>query len=76
MPYPSLIRLESIGKSLRNRDIWVLTVTNLNNRNHGDKPGFWIDGNIHANEIQGSEIALYTAWYLTENYGKNALSQS
>ena len=69
--YPSLVRLESIGKSYENRDIWVLTVTNLENRNHEEKPGFWIDGNIHANEIQGSEIALYTAWYLTENYGKN-----
>jgi len=69
--HPSLVNLESIGKSHEGRDIWVLTVTNLNNRHHGDKPGFWIDGNIHANEIQGSEIALYTVWYLLENYGKN-----
>ena len=69
--YPGLVQVESIGKSWENRDIWVLTVTNLGNRFHGDKPGFWIDGNIHANEIQGSEIALYTAWYLVENYGKN-----
>jgi hypothetical protein len=26
----------------------------------------YIDGNIHANEIQGTEISLYTAWYLCE----------
>ncbi|MFO7924109.1 MAG: M14 family metallopeptidase [Bacteroidales bacterium] len=69
--HPKLIQVESIGKSYEGRDIWVLTVTNLENRYHGDKPGFWIDGNIHANEIQGSEIALYTAWYLVENYGDN-----
>ncbi len=69
--HPSLVKLESIGKSFEGRDIWVLTVTNHKNRYHGDKPGFWIDGNIHANEIQCSEIALYTAWYLAENYGQN-----
>jgi hypothetical protein len=69
--HPSLIRLESIGKSFENRDIWVLTVTNFNNKDHREKPGFWIDGNIHANEIQGSEIALYTAWYLVENFNQN-----
>jgi hypothetical protein len=27
----------------------------------------YIDGNIHSNEIQGAEVALYTAWYLAEN---------
>ncbi len=70
--YPELIKLESIGKSYEGRDIWLLTVTNFKNRPHTEKPGFWIDGNIHANEVQGSEISLYTAWYLVENYGKNA----
>ena len=33
-----------------------------------DKPAFWIDGGIHANEIQASEVVLYTAWYLLEMY--------
>ncbi len=70
--YPELVKLESIGKSYQGRDIWLLTVTNHKNKSHSEKPGFWIDGAIHSNEIQGSEIALYTAWYLTENYGKNA----
>lgn len=28
----------------------------------------YIDGNIHSNEIQGTEIALYTAWYLSEMF--------
>jgi hypothetical protein len=32
------------------------------------KPGIYIDGNIHGNEIQGGEVVLYTAWYLLENY--------
>ena len=69
--YPDLASLESIGKSFEGRDIWMLTITNKSNKPHREKPGFWIDGNIHANEIQGSEIALYTAWYLVEKYGSN-----
>ena len=69
--YPDLATLESIGQSYEGREIWLLTVTNHQNKPHREKPGFWIDGNIHANEIQGSEIALYTAWYLLENYGDN-----
>ena len=31
----------------------------------------WIDGNVHGNEVQGGEAALYAAWYLLENHGSN-----
>jgi hypothetical protein len=70
--YPMLARVESAGKSFEGRDIMVLIVTNLQNKKPDEKPGYYIDGNIHSNEVQGSEIALYTAWYLTECYQKNA----
>ncbi|WP_291780925.1 M14 family metallopeptidase [Cecembia sp.] len=67
--HPNLVRLESIGKSYQGNDIWVLTVTDFNAGKAEDKPAMWIDGNIHSNEIQGTEFTLYTAWYLTEMYG-------
>ncbi|TVR42115.1 MAG: peptidase M14 [Bacteroidia bacterium] len=70
--FPELITLESIGKSYDDRDLWLLTVTNKNNKPHDEKPGFWIDGNIHANEIQTAEVSVYTAWYLAEKYGNNS----
>ena len=35
----------------------------------------YIDGNIHSNEVQGSEFALYTAWYLTESFNDNKFIQ-
>lgn len=65
--HPDYVKLESIGKSVEGRDLWMLTVTDFKSGNPNRKPGFFIDGNIHANELQGSEIAMYTAWYLAEN---------
>jgi len=70
--YPDLVKMKSIGKSFEGREMWALIITSKKNGKENEKPGFYIDGNIHSNEIQGSEIALYTAWYLTENYGKNS----
>ena len=69
--HPNLIKMNSIGKSFEGRDMWMLTVTNFRKGKELEKPGFYIDGNIHSNEIQGSEIALYTAWYLAEMYASN-----
>ncbi len=70
--YPDLVTMESAGKSFQGRDIIILTITDKKVQNPGLKPGFWIDGNIHSIEIQGTEMALYTAWYLCEMYNDNA----
>ena len=69
--YPGLVKVSSIGKSYEGRDIWALTITNFDKGKENEKPGFYIDGNIHSNEIQGSEVALYTAWYLVESFEEN-----
>lgn len=69
--YPDLIKMESAGKSYQGRDMIVLTITNFRNGKPENKPGYYIDGNIHSNEIQGTEMALYAAWYLTEMFDEN-----
>jgi hypothetical protein len=69
--YPNLVSLESIGKSYQGRDILCLTISDKKAGNPDLKPGYWIDGNIHSIEIQGTEMALYTAWYLCEMYDGN-----
>ena len=69
--YPDLVTMESAGKSYQGRDIIALTITDKKAGNPDHKPGFYIDGNIHSNEIQGTEMALYTAWYLCEMYDEN-----
>lgn len=69
--YPELVKLISIGKSYEGKDIWLLEITERESKKAEEKPGFYIDGNIHSNEIQGSEFSLYTAWYLVESYYHN-----
>lgn len=70
--YPGLVTLGSTGKSYQGRDIWVLTISDKSAGEPDLKPGYWIDGNIHSIEIQGTEMAMYTAWYLCEMAGENA----
>ncbi len=68
--HPNLVKVESIGKSYEGRDIWALTITDNSVGNADKKPGFYIDGNIHSNEIQGAEFAMYIAWYLAESHNE------
>lgn len=69
--YPGLAKLESVGKSFEGRDLWCIAITDYSKGEAAKKPGMYIDGNIHSNEVQGSEFSLYTAWYLTENFNDN-----
>ncbi|MFZ9187811.1 MAG: M14 family metallopeptidase, partial [Algoriphagus sp.] len=49
----------------------TLTITDFSTGKDTEKPGMWIDGNIHSNEVQGGEFSLYVAWYLTEMHADN-----
>jgi len=68
--FPELTKLYSIGKSTQGRDIWCLEVTARDVGDPDRKPGMYIDGNIHGNEVQTSETVAYTAWYLCHQYGR------
>jgi hypothetical protein len=69
--YPEICRVQKIGTSLEGRDLLVLTVGSSKGGEIDDKPAMWIDGAVHANEVQSAEAVLYTAWYLTKAYGTN-----
>lgn len=71
--HPKYAKLQSLGKSYGKRDMWVLTITNFEKGDENSRPAFWIDGAIHANEIQASEVVLYTAWYLLEARGSSEM---
>lgn len=68
--YPEMTSMVPAGKSYQGRTMWVFVINNPKTGEEMNKPGMWVDGNIHGNEIQASETCLYTIWYLLENYGK------
>lgn len=68
--YPDLARLYSIGKSYQGRELWMLELTNTKTKPAAQKPGYYVDGGIHACELAGAEQVLYLAWYFSTRYGK------
>jgi murein tripeptide amidase MpaA len=68
---PTLVSIESIGKSHEGRDIWVLTVTNAATGPAADKPAFWVEGNVHATEVAASVACTYFLNHLVTQYGKD-----
>ncbi|NTU51411.1 MAG: hypothetical protein HGA94_03110, partial [Candidatus Aminicenantes bacterium] len=69
--YPQLTTLETVGKSEEGRPLMAMTVNNPKTGAALDKPGMYVDGNMHGNEIQGGDISLYLLDYLLGQYGKN-----
>ncbi len=70
--YPDITELALVGKSDEGREIWSITVCNSKTGSADSKPAIYVDGNIHGNEIQASEVALYFLDYVLRNYGSNA----
>ncbi|MCE9545533.1 MAG: peptidase M14 [Planctomycetia bacterium] len=68
--HPRYAKLHSQGKSYGGREMWIITITDSQQGKEAEKPAFWIDGGIHANEIQASEVAAYTAWFVLESAGR------
>ena len=66
--WPEFLTLESIGESYGGREMWLMTINNPRTGAESSKAGMFIEANVHGNEIQGAEVALYTIWYLMENY--------
>lgn len=69
--YPDLTELEMVGKSEEEREIYALTINNPKTGKALAKPGVYVDGNIHGNELQAAEVGLYLANELLTKYGKN-----
>jgi hypothetical protein len=72
--YPQFLTVQSIGKSVQGRDIWAALLNNPKTGPAEKKPGYYIDGNIHGNEIQGGEVSLYAVYYLLKNYGRTTFA--
>jgi len=66
--YPDLTRLETTGHSAEVRPLLALTIGNPETGDLDAKPAMYVDGAIHGNEIQATEVCLYLAWLLLDRY--------
>ena len=69
--FPTFMKLESLGTTHHGRDIWAVTLTNPDTGPEEDKPGFYLDAQIHAEEHATSAVALYAIWHLLHAYGED-----
>ncbi len=69
--YPERVELRETGQSLQGRPIWLAIVNDPKTGPHETKPAMYIDGSVHANEVQATEVVLYAMWKLLESQGRN-----
>ncbi|MFH1763029.1 MAG: M14 family zinc carboxypeptidase, partial [Gemmatimonadota bacterium] len=67
--YPQLVTLNEIGRSLVGRPIWAVDVNNPATGPVSEKPGFYVDGNIHGGEVLAGEGALAFLERILSGYG-------
>jgi hypothetical protein len=69
--HSDLITLLEIGRSREGRPIWAVDVNNDDTGPPEEKPGFYVDGNIHGGEVLGGEAALAFLDRLLSEYGND-----
>lgn len=77
------VELESLGKTIEGRDIWVLKISEASPDTSDEqaevqnyKPAFLVLGNVHAPHLVGREIALRMAEHLVNAAEKDQSIQS
>ncbi|MBN2089351.1 hypothetical protein JW964_07045 [candidate division KSB1 bacterium] len=68
--FPQLTDLKSIGKTENGKEIWQLSIIGPSNIKGKPKSAICIIGNLEGNHLAGTEQILYTADFITQNYGK------
>ena len=71
--YPRLAALHTIGRSVEQRELYVLRITDSvqDSERRLGKPMFKWVANMHGNEAVGRELVVQMAKYLLENYGQD-----
>ena len=69
--HPDLLSIESIGVSLQGRNIWALTLTDRSTGLPEEKPAYFVDANIHADEVTGVATVLWLINHVLAEAGNN-----
>jgi len=67
----SIAKIESIGKTLEGRDLWVVTIANPDGAPLDERPGMFIGANFEGDHLIGSEISLSVINHLLKNYNSD-----
>ena len=71
--YPFLMEVNINMTTPEGRNQYVLILTSQKTGEPLSKPGFYLDGNIHAGEVTASMTAMHTVDYLLTNYESDTL---
>ena len=69
--YPHITQLFSVGKSVQNRELWVIRITDNPSVQEPGEPMFKYVANMHGDEVIGREVVIYLIQYLCDNYGND-----
>ncbi len=72
LDWPEIVTVESIGKTLENRDIWAVRITGPESEAPASgKPVVFFNSMHHAREVMTTEVAFDTIEWLASNYGRD-----
>lgn len=71
--YPNITSLYTIGKSVEQRDLWAMIVSDQPLIHEPGEPEMKFIGNIHGDESVGRECLLLFIEYLCINYQKSSI---
>lgn len=69
--HKDIAKMESIGKTLEGRDLWVVTIANPTGVPVDERPGMFIGANFEGDHLIGSQISLAVINYLLNNYASD-----
>ncbi len=67
--YPDLVTLESAGKTVEGREMWLLRLSNKK-ASVVSKPKLLLISSMHGDEVTGKELMVYLSRLLLQKYGK------
>ncbi|KAG1677167.1 Carboxypeptidase D [Nymphon striatum] len=68
LTYPNITKLYSIGKSVNNKDIWVLKMGGKIKENPSNIPKIKYVAGLHGNDVVSTEVILQLARFLATHY--------